>query len=255
MILSPSIWSWGGGYSDRGWGGEPGLGRGNCTVIKIRYTDLPEGLHVEVRFEGPKTIIYLAPVLTRAQRRAALGKARQAARVGRSVPLPVIPLALAIGTDRVKITMASAAAAARVHPVAFAVPAAILITAVILYTFVASVTMHLSRPPQALGPRAGNATSPAAPAPRRARGGHCRRSTSVAVPTAAPSRRPAGSNSTCRPRGCRPGASRRRAGLRLYHRASGRPRRRGLLPHRRRPAVMAETAARPASGLGIQVCA
>ena len=136
-------------------------------MIKIRYIDLPEGLHVDVRSEGHETIIYLAPTLTCAQRRAALAKARQAARVGRSVPLPLIPLAFAIGTDRVKITTRSAAAAARVHPVAFAIPAAILITAVVLYTLVASGTMHLYRPPQVLGPRVGNATIPAGPPPLR----------------------------------------------------------------------------------------
>lgn len=132
-------------------------------MIKIRYTDLPEGLHGEVRQEGAKTSIHLAPGLSRAQRRAALTKARQAGRVGRSVPLPAIPFALAIGADRIKITLRAAVAAARVHPVAFAVPAAILITAVISYTFVASVTIHLSRHPQALGRGAVNATTSAAP--------------------------------------------------------------------------------------------
>ncbi len=133
-------------------------------MIKIRHMDLSEGLHVEVKSDGAKTIICLAPALTRGERRAALTKARQAARVGRTVPLGLVPLALAIGADRVKITLRSAAAAARVHPVSFAVPAALVITAVILYTFVTSVTIHLSRP-RAVGPGGAGAATSAAPAP------------------------------------------------------------------------------------------
>ncbi|MGE5290505.1 MAG: hypothetical protein ACM3ML_25610 [Micromonosporaceae bacterium] len=121
-------------------------------MIKIRYADLPEGLHVDVRSEGRTTVIYLLPALSRPQWRAALTKARQAALVGRSPNLPLIPLALAICADRSRTTLRAAAAAARVHPVGFAVPSAILITAVVLYTFVSSVTIHLAQPPQAAGP-------------------------------------------------------------------------------------------------------
>jgi hypothetical protein len=120
-------------------------------VIKIRYADLPEGSHVDVKSEGGKTIIYLLPALSRAQRRAAFTKARQAARVGRIPRLPLIALMVAIGADRFKITLRAMASAARVHPVGFAVPSAIFVTAVILYTFVTSVTISLA-PPRAAGP-------------------------------------------------------------------------------------------------------
>jgi len=129
-------------------------------VIRIGYADLPEGLHVEVRSEGATTVIYLAPTLTRTQRRAALGKARQAARVGRSARLPVIPYTFAIWLDKIKTTVRAAAAAARVHPVGFAVPTAIVLTAVVLYTFVTSVTLHLVHPPQAHGAGQGQVSAP-----------------------------------------------------------------------------------------------
>jgi hypothetical protein len=130
------------------------MGKARPVVIRIRYADLPEGTHVDVRSEGRTTVIYLLPALSRAQRRAALTKARQAALVGRSPRLPLVPLTLAICADRAKLTLRAAASAARVHPVGFAVPSAILITAVVLYTFVSSVTIHLARPPQAAGPGA-----------------------------------------------------------------------------------------------------
>jgi len=134
------------------------IGKASWIVIKIRYADLPEGLHVDVKSEGSKTIIYLLPALSRAQRHAAFTKARQAARVGRTPRLPWIALMLAVAADRFKITLRACAAAARVHPVGFAVPAAIFVTAVILYTFVTSVTISLS-PPHAAGPGPGPAQS------------------------------------------------------------------------------------------------
>jgi hypothetical protein len=127
------------------------MGKARPIVIRIRYADLPEGSHVDVKSEGRTTVIYLLPALSRAQRRAALTKARQAALVGRSPRLPLVPFTLAICADRTKITLRAAASAARVHPVGFAVPSAILITAVVLYTFVSSVTIHLAPPPQAAG--------------------------------------------------------------------------------------------------------
>ncbi len=140
-------------------------------MIKIRYADLPEGSHVEVRSDGVKTVIYLTNALSPEQRRAALGKARQAARVGRSAPLPLAQLALALFMDKIRTTFRAAIAAARVHPVGFAVPAAIIVTAVVLYTFVTSVTIHIGHPPQAdgrgpgggSGLRGSSPTSPASP--------------------------------------------------------------------------------------------
>jgi hypothetical protein len=138
-------------------------------VIKIRYVDLPEGFHVEVRSNGAKRVIYLAPALSRAQRRAAIGRARQAAPVGRSASLPVVPLMFAIFADEIKTTVRSAIAAARVHPVGVTVPAGIVITVVVLYAFVTSVTVHLARPPQGFGSGPGHGRLPdvaaAAPSP------------------------------------------------------------------------------------------
>ena len=57
-------------------------------MIKIRYADLPGGLHVRVEARGKDTIIYLLPGLTVAQRRAALRRARSSARMGHGPRLP-----------------------------------------------------------------------------------------------------------------------------------------------------------------------
>ncbi len=56
-------------------------------MIKIRYTDLPAGLHIG---GGPRkdTVIYLLPGLTAAQRQAALRRARSSARMGHGPRLP-----------------------------------------------------------------------------------------------------------------------------------------------------------------------
>ena len=41
-------------------------------MIKIRYADLPAGLHIRAVARGKDTVIYLLPGLTAAQRQAAL---------------------------------------------------------------------------------------------------------------------------------------------------------------------------------------
>jgi hypothetical protein len=43
-------------------------------VIKIRYAELPDGLHAQVERCGRQTIIHLAAGLSASQRREALGR-------------------------------------------------------------------------------------------------------------------------------------------------------------------------------------
>ena len=51
-------------------------------MIKIRYADLPAGLHIRAVARGKDTIIFLLPGLTPPQRQAALRRARSSARMG-----------------------------------------------------------------------------------------------------------------------------------------------------------------------------
>jgi hypothetical protein len=52
-------------------------------MVRIRYAELPVGLHVATRSYGHCTVVYLLPGLTPEQRRAALTFAKRSARAGR----------------------------------------------------------------------------------------------------------------------------------------------------------------------------
>jgi hypothetical protein len=118
-------------------------------VIKIRYSDLPAGLHVRTVVEGRHTILYLLPGLSAAARRAAIHRARSNARVGYGPRLPAAGVAFAVITDQFRTTLRNGLAAARLHP-ALAVPAAIVVLSVaVTYLLFASVSIQL---PAAAGP-------------------------------------------------------------------------------------------------------
>jgi hypothetical protein len=120
-------------------------------VIKIRYSDLPAGLHVRTVIQGRHTILYLLPGLSAAARRAAIHRARSNARVGYGPRLPAAGVAFAIITDRFRTTIRNGLAAARLHP-ALAVPAAIVVLSVaVTYLLLASVSIQLPSP-QGAGP-------------------------------------------------------------------------------------------------------
>jgi hypothetical protein len=122
-------------------------------VIKIRYSDLPGGLHVRTTVQGRHTILYLLPGLTATQRRAALCRARSNARVGYGPRLPTAGVAVALTADRIRMTARNSIAAVRIHPVFF-VPAAIVIASVtVAYLLMVSVSIQL-RSPQPAGPGA-----------------------------------------------------------------------------------------------------
>lgn len=119
-------------------------------MIKIRYLDLPTGLHIRAEARGTDTIVYLLPGLTTAQRRAALHRARSSARLGHGPHLPATGLACAVAADRVRTTVRNGAAAMRVHPGLVIPPVIIMVSAVLAYLLLASVTMSVTyRPPGA----------------------------------------------------------------------------------------------------------
>lgn len=119
-------------------------------MIKIRYSDLPAGLHVRTAVQGRHTILYLLPGLTAAQRRAALHRARSNARVGHGPRLPAAGIAFARSADRIRTTARNSLAAVRVHPALF-VPAMIIVVSVaVAYLLLATVSNQF-RPPETAG--------------------------------------------------------------------------------------------------------
>ena len=119
-------------------------------MIKIRYSDLPAGLHVRTAVQGRHTILYLLPGLTAAQRRAALHRARSNARVGHGPRLPTAGIAFARSADRIRTTARNSLAAVRVHP-ALLVPAMIVVVSVaVANVLLATVSIQL-RPPETAG--------------------------------------------------------------------------------------------------------
>jgi hypothetical protein len=121
-------------------------------VIKIRYSDLPGGLHVRVDARGRNTILYLLPGLTAAQRTAAIRRARSAARVGHGPGLPALGVARALAADRIRTTVRNGLAAMRMHPVIFFPPMITLVAAAAAYLLLVSVSVRLI-PPHSTVPR------------------------------------------------------------------------------------------------------
>jgi hypothetical protein len=119
-------------------------------VIKIRYADLPGGLHVRAEACGKDTIIYLLPGLTEAQRRAALHRARSSARIGHGPELPAAGVVRAMAADRVRTTAGNALAALRVH-LGVSVPLVVIaVSGAVAYALLASGTVS-GQSPQASG--------------------------------------------------------------------------------------------------------
>ena len=85
-------------------------------MIKIRYADLPEGLHARAEAEGRGAVIYLVRGLSPDQRRAALRRVRREARLGSGPRLSASGVALAVARDTAKSTTRNGIAAVRFHP-------------------------------------------------------------------------------------------------------------------------------------------
>jgi hypothetical protein len=133
-------------------------------VIKIRYADLPGGLHIRAVARGKDTIVYLVPGLTAIQRQAALRRIRSSARMGHGPRLPAAGLASAVMVDRVRTTLRNAAAAMRAHPTILVPPVVIIASAAIAYMLLVSVSIR-DREPQAGGSGTLGDPVPAAVAP------------------------------------------------------------------------------------------
>jgi hypothetical protein len=120
-------------------------------VIKIRYADLPEGLHATVEAQGRRTVIYLRPALEPAQRRGALRRVRRMAQIGNGPPLSASGIALAMARDTARSTARNGMAAIRCHPAGSLFLTALLASATVCYMFFVSVSIHLIPAPPARG--------------------------------------------------------------------------------------------------------
>ena len=129
-------------------------------MIKIRYADLPHGLHAHVRSCGRRSVIYLLPGLSAAQRRDALGRLIRASRQGYGPRLRATGVTFAVARDVAKSTVGNALAAVRCHPAGSTALAALVAAGVVCYAFFVTVTVRFS--PRPAGPR-----RPAAPSGRR----------------------------------------------------------------------------------------
>lgn len=115
-------------------------------MVRIRYSDLPVGLHVSVVARGRGTVIYLLPGLTAPQRRAALARARSSARMGQGPALPPLSLAAAIAADRTRTTLRNGAAAMRAHPVLLLPALILLVSSAIVFVLTSFVTLTVHDP-------------------------------------------------------------------------------------------------------------
>jgi hypothetical protein len=111
-------------------------------MVKIRYSELPAGLHVAAAGDRDCTVVYLQPGLTPAQRRAALFRVRSSARIGQGPTLPRPAMARAIAADRVRTSAHVGAAATRRHPMLFLPPLILMVSALVfLFMSVGPLTM------------------------------------------------------------------------------------------------------------------
>jgi hypothetical protein len=129
------------------------LGRSRGTsLIKIRYQDLPSGLHVRTEARGRSTVICLLPGLTHAERRAALLRARRSAGLGYGPRLTATGVAAAAARDRLAATARNGVTAFRAHPLLLLPPVVIVTGATLVYVMLSAVTITF--PPGGLGGRA-----------------------------------------------------------------------------------------------------
>jgi hypothetical protein len=121
-------------------------------MVKIRYSELPAGLHVSAERRGRHTIVYLLPGLTAAQRRAALIRVRSSARMGHGPRLPAVRMAVALGSDRLRTTVRNGAAAMRGHPLLLLPPLILLVSGGIVFLLMSFVTLTVRQHDRAQPP-------------------------------------------------------------------------------------------------------
>jgi hypothetical protein len=118
-------------------------------MVKIRYSELPAGLHVTADSDSRGTVIYLLRGLTPAQRRAALARVRSSARMGQGPALPVLSMAAAITADRVRTAAGHCAAAMRGHPVMLVPPVVAVVVSAIVFMLISAVPVTVPPPDKA----------------------------------------------------------------------------------------------------------
>lgn len=122
-------------------------------MVRIRYAELPVGLHVATRSHGHNTVVYLLPGLTPAQRRDALTFARRSARIGQGPRLPAGDMALAIVADRLRTTASIVSSATRRHPMLLLPPLVVAVSTVIVFVLLTFVTVNLGPAGRSHDPR------------------------------------------------------------------------------------------------------
>src|SRR5215472_16196221 len=115
-------------------------------MVKIRYAELPAGLHVATEAGDRCTIVYLKPGLTREQRKDALTVARRSARFGHGPSLPTLDMAFALAADRTRTTARMTAWAVRKHPLLL-LPVLALVLGIIAAGMFASAAIVPTLPP------------------------------------------------------------------------------------------------------------
>lgn len=115
-------------------------------MVKIRYAELPAGLHVATDAFDGCTIVYLKPGLTRAQRRDALTVARRSARFGHGPSLPTLDMAFALAADRTRTTAQITTSVMRKHPLLL-LPVLALVLGIIAAGMLASAAIVTTLPP------------------------------------------------------------------------------------------------------------
>jgi|SRR5271165_1096244 len=115
-------------------------------MVRIRYAELPAGLHVTAETNRGDTVVYLQPGLTPAQRRAALIRVRSSARMGQGPTLPAMAMARAVATDRVRTTARIGAAAMRRHPMLFLPPLIVLVSSAAVFVLMSFVPVTVVHP-------------------------------------------------------------------------------------------------------------
>lgn len=123
-------------------------------MVKIRYAELPLGLHVATEAGDRCAIVYLKPGLTRAQRKEALTVARRSARFGHGPSLPALDMAFALAADRTRTTARMTISAIRKHPLLL-LPLLALVLGVIAAGIVAAAAVLTVPPPASSGQSSG----------------------------------------------------------------------------------------------------
>jgi hypothetical protein len=155
-------------------------------MVKIRYAELPAGLHVATEAGDRCTIVYLQPGLTRVQRKDALTVARRTARFGHGPSLPTLDMAFALAADRTRTSTRIVTSAMRQHPFLL-LPVVALVAGIIAAGVLASSVIVTAPPPhvssgpsnelsqlsisQLVNPRSGNPPGPSLPPVSFNRGG------------------------------------------------------------------------------------